>query len=257
MARQAYQDRLQVFPFYLMDIGPMEALSLPIFTPLFGFSSITAPEITVETQDIVEGNWLYSTKVVKRASVGTFSCTRGATFFDSDFYRWVQAAVHGDTEFFQSKGYGAAIGLATAQGVASAAAGTAVGALGGLFGFPRIGGPSYRRDLLLVQTFARSQGTALGGSEALSEINSQIANLGIGLVSLVATGSIATGLANGAAAFAGEGAFAGIPARAWMLRGCIPTRYKASADFDATSSEVSMMELDFEVDHFEEISLSA
>jgi len=27
----------------LMDVGPMDGIGLPLFTPLFGFSSISAP----------------------------------------------------------------------------------------------------------------------------------------------------------------------------------------------------------------------
>jgi phage tail-like protein len=35
-----------------------------------------------------------------------------------------------------------------------------------------------------------------------------------------------------------------VPGRAWLLWDCIPTRYKAGSDLDATSGEVSIMELD-------------
>lgn len=37
-----------------------------------------------------------------------------------------------------------------------------------------------------------------------------------------------------------------VPGRAWLLWGCIPMRYKPGSDFDAMSSEVSIMELDIQ-----------
>lgn len=47
-----------------------------------------------------------------------------------------------------------------------------------------------------------------------------------------------------------------IPARAWYCVGCIPTRYKAGGDFDATSSEVSIMELELQPEAIEEITVA-
>lgn len=43
--------------------------------------------------------------------------------------------------------------------------------------------------------------------------------------------------------------------KAYLLYGCIPTRYKAGTDLDATSGEVSIAELDMQPHHFTEISL--
>jgi hypothetical protein len=48
-----------------------------------------------------------------------------------------------------------------------------------------------------------------------------------------------------------------VPAKAWKLGGCLPTRYKAGSDFEATSSEISITELDVEPEALEEFSLSA
>ena len=46
-----------------------------------------------------------------------------------------------------------------------------------------------------------------------------------------------------------------IPGRAWMLWDCIPTRYKAGQDFDATSGEVSILELEVKPVFVEEYSV--
>lgn len=47
-----------------------------------------------------------------------------------------------------------------------------------------------------------------------------------------------------------------IPARAWYLQGCLPTRYKAGSDFDANSSEVSIAELEFQPEDGVEMTIS-
>lgn len=46
-----------------------------------------------------------------------------------------------------------------------------------------------------------------------------------------------------------------IPGRAWILWDAVPSRYKAGTDFDATSGEVSLMELDIQPYAIEELSL--
>ena len=46
-----------------------------------------------------------------------------------------------------------------------------------------------------------------------------------------------------------------VPARSWMLSGCIPTHYKASTDFDPLSSDISIMELTLQPQTIEEFSL--
>ena len=46
------------------------------------------------------------------------------------------------------------------------------------------------------------------------------------------------------------------PGRAWLLHGCIPTRYKAGSDFDASASDVSIAELEISPEHIDEITLA-
>src|SRR4051794_26507779 len=80
-----------------MDVAPVDGFALPIFTPLSGFSSCTAPTMEIETHDISEGNWYFKTKLFKHADVQPLTLTRGATLFNSDFWRWMNATVTGDT----------------------------------------------------------------------------------------------------------------------------------------------------------------
>lgn len=80
-----------------------------------------------------------------------------------------------------------------------------------------------------------------------------MSNPGAGAVAAaLGIAGIATGGGIGPFEFAAR-----LPAKAWMLYGCVPTRYKSGSDFDAMSSDVSMMELELTVDAFDEISLAS
>ncbi|MFA4971296.1 MAG: phage tail protein [bacterium] len=46
-----------------------------------------------------------------------------------------------------------------------------------------------------------------------------------------------------------------LPGRVWLLWNAIPTRYKPGSDMDATSGEVSIMELDVQVEAFTELRI--
>ena len=47
-----------------------------------------------------------------------------------------------------------------------------------------------------------------------------------------------------------------IPGRAWYCGGCLPVRYKPGGDFDATSSDVSIMELDVQPEYVHELTIN-
>jgi hypothetical protein len=48
-----------------------------------------------------------------------------------------------------------------------------------------------------------------------------------------------------------------VPAKAWFLHECVPTRFKSGGDFDARSGEISIAELDLIPEMIEEISLAS
>jgi phage tail-like protein len=230
--REPLFDWLQAYPFWLMDVAPIESLALPIFTPLSGFASITAPEITVELQDIKEGNWHFKRHAIKSADVTQITLTRGATFYNSDFWRWLIASVTGDTEW-QLK-----IPFIPPS---------------------RVGGPSPRRQLVLIHYFSRNPFGTLGAAAAAIATGALIgAGIGLDTQSPIAGAGVA--LTAAAGAISGQLPFdfaIRIPARAWVLHGCLPTRYKVGSDFDAKSGEVSITELDLKPELIEEISLTA
>jgi hypothetical protein len=241
MARSVVSDLLQVYPFWLLDAYPIEPLALPILTPLFGFSSITAPEITLETMDITEGNWFFKKKVIKNADVGNITLERGVSWYDSDFWRWIVAAMTGDLS--NSK-----LGIGPVS--------------------LKIGGITPRRTLMLVQFFTRpmiAPPTSAGGAIAATLIQGGLATGGAALAGatggqILASGlttALIGGIGNALAGF-GIGPFefaARIPAKAWMLHGALPIRYKVGGDFDASSSAISLMQCELAVEMVEEIAL--
>ena len=189
MARTILDDYLQAFPFWLMDVSSIN--ELPVLNPLLGFSSITAPEITAEIQDITEGNWIFKKKVLKNADVGNITLMRGATFYDLDFYNWILAAL----------------------GVKQA---LSVGAT--------FGGFSPRRNLLLIHYF----------SSRPNEFGDSLVPSSPGPFEVLAR----------------------VPARAFYLQGCIPVRYKSGTDYDARSSDISVLELELAVESMEQVVLT-
>ena len=210
MARFALTDHLQTHPFWIMDAGPLELGALPVLNPLSGFSAVTAPEVTIQLKDIKEGNQPLTKKVVQSGEVGNITLSRGVTFSNSDFWRWTVAALTGNTSWEA------------------------------LFGriSTKVGGKTYRRDLLLVQFFARSP---IGPASAILEAGNDIL-------------SGAAAATNGLAPF---DIALRVPAKAWLLKGCVPLRYKTGGDFDAKSAEVSIAEIEIAIESIEEISLAA
>ncbi len=191
--------------------------------PIAGFQGISMPEITMEMQDISEGNNLFRKHTIKKGDVSSITLTRGARFFDADFWNWSIAALTGNT---------GGINFGQARALS-------------------LGGPSPRRNLLLVQFF-RNFPLPLGPVPTDAGRVAATVTAGAATAGLVA--------ASGGSALFALGAFADgvpkLPARAWMLEGCLPMRYKPGSDFDATSGQISIMELEVAIEGMEEISLA-
>ncbi len=227
MARSVIQDYLQAYPFWLFDVAPIETLALPIFTPLSGFATITAPEITVELQDIKEANWPFKRHSIKSSDVSPITLTRGVTFANSDFWRWIIASVMGDTEW-QLK----------------------------IPAIPpsRIGGPTPRRQLILIHFFSRNPFGTL--ANAAAAVINGVFDTGAAAAGALNPGTVPSALSAALGQF-GFDIAPRIPARAHVLHGCLPTRYKVGSDFDARSGEISIAELDIKPELVEEISLTS
>ena len=239
MTRSSLTDYLQNYPFWLMDIAPIEPLALPLFTPLLGFSSITAPEMTMEITEIAKANSFFRSKVIKQADVSNMTLIRASKWYDDDFYRWTMAALSGHT-----------------------------GGRGPLHSLS-LGGATPRRDLLLVHFMSRNPlppgaSHAVGSAGLLALQGTATATVGgfasTGSASIIAHSSAISSAAGAAAVGSNLGPFEftpRIPAKAWMLYGCIPARYKAAGDFDAKDGEISLQELEIAVESWDEVSLGS
>lgn len=231
MARNAITDFLSDAHFWLVDVAPIETIAAPLFLPIAGFHSISMPELTLDAQDIVQGNSFFQKHTIKKASVSSITLTRGARFFDSDFWNWTMAALTGDT--------------------ATQAFNFKSGVTGG--GLGSLGGPTPRRDLLLVHFF-RNFPLPLG------PVPTDEARVAASVTAGAATAGLAGAFGGAQTALFAAGVFVDavpkLPARAWLLGGCIPVRYKPGSDFDSSSGQISMMELEVAIESMEEISLA-
>jgi len=250
MARSAWTDFLQDFAFWLGDIAPVSLTATPIFTPWCAFSSISAPEIQLETKDIKEGNQPFVKKVLTSGgSLSSITLSRGARPWDADFYRWIMAAAHGTTS----------LTLGPESLISSGLSG--LGTLLGAQAQAKIGGPTFRRTLMLVQFFGHlpvkplMAGIAFGGLVGAGMVGANTNIGGLGSFGGAAVGAAAGGMLGGGLSALGADMAVRLPAKAWVLYGCIPKRYKASSDFDATSGSVSIQELEVDLEYVDELSL--
>lgn len=201
MARARLLDHLQAHKFHLLDVS--YDLSIPPFAlnPLGGFQSITAPEMSLETEEVAEGNYWFKRHVISGGDIGNITLSRGVTFYDAEFWLWITAAIRGQPSSTLSLR-------------------------------PSLSGK--RRNLLLIHY----TGYSLRGIEG--------AGPGIDAAASAAAGLLPT--VNNALS---------LPGRAYMLMDCLPVRYKGGSDFDASSGEVSIEELEISIDRLETFAVTA
>ena len=196
-----------------------------------GFSAITAPEINMTVETITEANWIFDKKVVTGGSVGPMTLSRGTTWYDSDFWHWVMATLKGDPSEF----------------------------VAGAIPLMRTGGVTPRRTMMLIHFFNRMISDPFARNADMKAIEAVSGLVGVGAA--VGGGPIAgvsavtaTGVAGGtmtALGFPPVEFAARIPAKIYILYGCIPSRYKLDGDFDASSGDVSIQELEMQVEMVE------
>lgn len=236
MARRRLFDVLQSHLFWAFDATSQ---GVPVFNPLFGFSKVSAPQISAEIESFKDGTFLYNRHVVKGGAVSPVIFERAASMFDADFYDWIMFTLHGNKDFEDA---------GTLGKIANALTGG--------------GRTTPRRNLLIVQftninianVSARDAGFIVAGAAALSAITAGLS--GGGAAAAAAAG--ASALAGGGMLIAGVGPFqfaTRIPARAWLLHSCLPVRYKAGSDFDASTAAISLQELEVQPEMIEEFSL--
>lgn len=96
MARSRINDFMQNHRFWLMDISPAKAFPFFVLgSPFLGFSSITMPEYTAETDEIKQVNSMFKKNVYSGGSVGPITLSRGVRGFDDSMWTWMKRAIMG------------------------------------------------------------------------------------------------------------------------------------------------------------------
>lgn len=101
--RSRLLDYLQAFRFHLFDVPKLSggagrvgfSLADSVFTAVAGFTNVTHPEMTLETETIKEGTFQFDRFFSKRAAVGPMVLARGSRFNDSEFWAWAAGQVLG------------------------------------------------------------------------------------------------------------------------------------------------------------------
>lgn len=97
MSRSRIEDLLQSHRFWLIDILPSS--TVPFFvlgSPSYAFASITAPEITLDVEEIKQLNSMFRRSVYSGGAVGPITLTRGCRPWDDSFYQWIRKAIEGE-----------------------------------------------------------------------------------------------------------------------------------------------------------------
>lgn len=97
MARPRIIDLLQNYPFWLLDVQPSARPPFVVMGgPLYGFSAISHPEISIETDTITQINRDFPVPAYRGATSSVMTLQRGQRFYDSSFYMWIQRFIAGD-----------------------------------------------------------------------------------------------------------------------------------------------------------------
>ena len=99
MARSRVLDNLQSHRFFAIDVKPSGAPPFLAFLPIFGFQSISGIGVQVETEQFRPINSMYPRHFASGATVNPVTFTRGATIFDTDFYRWIERTINGSDQW--------------------------------------------------------------------------------------------------------------------------------------------------------------
>ncbi len=231
MARSRFFDKLQDHRFWAFDASSNQ--EVPVFSPLFGFSAIGAPTISVETEEIKDGTFQYPRHLVRGATVGSILFQRAASPFDSDFYDWITHAIYGS----KVSGSGGSLSHAIVPSLGD-----------------KSGGSSWRRRLVIIQFTGISVNPA-GGPGGVEGAAIQAAIVALGALRASEGESIGIGVTATLGALGPFEFSPKLPARGWVLHGCLPVNYKAASDFDANSGAVSLMDLEIQPEYVEEWSL--
>lgn len=239
MSRSRWTDYLNDHLFWAMDISANK--SFPVFTPLFGFSAISAPKIQAEVESFKDGTYNYPRHIIKGGTIPQITFRRAASLYDSDFYDWMYLAIEGSNAGKNFTGKLASVGSFLAPLSGRVRRNLVI------FHFSRINLAGGAND-------DSASGLAVGAIQG-ALIGAAFGGGGVGSAQGAVVGAAVGAGAAGVGFSVGPFAFASwLPARAWILYDCIPVAYSSGSDFDAASGNVSLMELTVQPEWIEEFS---
>lgn len=96
MPNYRYLDLLQGYSFWVYDATGIQGnAGASVFDPVLGFSACTVPRWTTTVKAVKEGNFPFPRNVLQGAQVSPLTLSRGARWYDSDFYNWLMRALKG------------------------------------------------------------------------------------------------------------------------------------------------------------------
>ena len=99
MARPRVLDYMSQHAFWLVDVDPNLNPPFFVFNPTMGFSQCSGVEIEMQTEEVHPLHSPYPITLPGKGRIGPITLSRGARFFDTDFYRWIDRAIRGVDDF--------------------------------------------------------------------------------------------------------------------------------------------------------------
>jgi len=156
MPRAIVLDKMQRFRYHLFEMGGISISGIfkgSDLNPIFGFSRISSPVMSVRVKTINPGNALFPEYVVQNSEFGQITMGRGVVSVDSDFWQWIVKAVAGENDmrkdlllvhFTNKSPFGLSRRAESASESIGGVGGRAIQALGqSVSGFPFLPGKGY------------------------------------------------------------------------------------------------------------------
>lgn len=232
MPRGLFNDLLQSHQFHLLDVDFSLAVPPWVLLPSVGFSNISAPEMTIGTHEINEGTDPFVHHVLGKATTSSITLSKGVGVFNADFWRWFMGCLKGNPP--------------TQDNILQFLAKTAT------LQAPPI--PGKRRNMALMHLTGMSPAglaKAVANADSLDQVKGGL---------LLGSAGTATAILNAIETGTGgiiDFGISSIPGKVFMLFDCLPIRYKPASDFDASTGQISIEELEIQPHRWEEFSLLA
>lgn len=266
MARSRLWDLYQNHKFHLFDItestaltsfldrrdtllglgGAISGLRAPrqVLSPQYAFQNITAPSLTLDYEEMKSGTNPFKRHVPTDTEVDPLTLSRGVFIGDSDFYDWIITAVYGRSVYRRK------LMLVQLFNPPPTFDAGALGTLNPTVSWVQLVGG-------LVTTAGQSEeiGGAVKAISSAAAAAAVASTIAAGLGAAGASAAINGVLNSSAGGLSATDLLASVTARVWILHDCVPASYKSTSDFDASSADIGIQELEIRMERFEEFTM--